>query len=98
MSDPENADLPTSPRLHAYTSMWRLRGDAWASLADLTKRLSDALTPEDQRPALRDEVSELVRLLDPRPTGPTLAAPTWSGSPHYATWGTTSPRCRWPTP
>jgi hypothetical protein len=57
MSDPENADLPTSPRLHAYTSMWRLRGDAWASLADLTKRLSDALTPEDQRPALRDEVS-----------------------------------------
>ena len=44
MSDPENLDLPTSPRLHAYTSMWRLRGDAWASLADLTKRLSDPLT------------------------------------------------------
>jgi arginine decarboxylase len=68
MSDPENADLPTTPRLHAYTSMWRLRGDAWASLADLTQRLSDALTPEDQRPALRDEVSELVRLLDPLET------------------------------
>ena len=45
--------------------MWRLRGDAWASLADVTKRMSDALTLEDQRPPLRDEVSELVRLLEP---------------------------------
>ena len=68
MPDPEDADLPRSPTLHAYTSMFRLRGDAWASLADLTKRLSDALTPEDQRLALRDEVSELVRLLDPLET------------------------------
>jgi arginine decarboxylase len=46
----------------------RLRGDAWASLADLTKRMSDALTPEDQRPALRDEIIELVRMLDPLET------------------------------
>ena len=66
MSDPEDADLPSSPMLHAYTSMFRLRGDAWASLADLTKRY--ALTPEDQRLALRDEVSALVRLLDPLET------------------------------
>jgi arginine decarboxylase len=48
--------------------MWRLRGDAWASLADVTKRMSDALTPEDQRPAMRDEVGELVRRLDPLET------------------------------
>ena len=59
------SDLPTGPRLHAYTSMWRLRGDAWASLADVTKRMSDALTLEEQRLTLRDEVSELVRLLEP---------------------------------
>jgi arginine decarboxylase len=68
MSDLEILDLPRSPRLHAYTSMWRLRGDAWASLADVTKRLSDVLTPDEQRPALQDEVRELVRLLDPLET------------------------------
>jgi arginine decarboxylase len=68
MSDPDTTDLPTSPRLHAYTSMWHLRGDAWASLADVTKRMSDTLTPEEQRPALHQQVSELVRLLDPLET------------------------------
>ena len=51
--------------MHAYTSMWRVRGDAWASLADVTKRMSDALTLDDQRLALREQVSELVGLLDP---------------------------------
>ncbi len=65
MSDLDASDLPTGPRLHAYTSMWQLRGDAWASLADVTKRLSDALTLPGQRPALRDQATELVRLLDP---------------------------------
>ena len=65
MSDLDASDLPTGPRLHAYTSMWRLRGDAWASLADVTKRMSDSLTLEDQRLPLRQQVSELVRLLDP---------------------------------
>jgi arginine decarboxylase len=68
MSDLEILDLPRSPRLHAYTSMWRLRGDAWASLADVTKRLSDDRTPDEQSPALQDEVRELVRLLDPLET------------------------------
>ncbi len=68
MSDPDASDLPTTPRLHAYTSMWRLRGDAWASLADLTKRMSDARTPQDQRPALQEQASRLVRLLDPLET------------------------------
>ena len=68
MSDLEIPDLPKSPRLHAYTSMWRLRGDAWASLADVTKRLSDVLTPDEQHPALQEEVRELVRLLDPLET------------------------------
>ena len=48
--------------------MWRLRGDALASLADITQRLSDPLTPEDQRPKLRTEITELVRLLDPLET------------------------------
>ena len=65
MSDLDASDLPTGPRLHAYTSMWRLRGDAWASLADVTKRMSDTLTLEEQRLALRHEASELVRLLEP---------------------------------
>ncbi len=68
MSDLEIPDLPSTPMLHAYTSMWRLRGDAWASLADVTKRLSDALTPDEQRPALQEEARELVRLLDPLET------------------------------
>ena len=68
MSDLEIPDVSRSPRLHAYTGMWRLRGDAWASLADVTKRLSDAVTPDELRPALQDEARELVRLLDPLET------------------------------
>ena len=68
MSDLEIPDVSRSPKLHAYTSMWRLRGDAWASLADVTKRLSDVLTPDEQRPALQEEARELVRLLDPLET------------------------------
>ena len=68
MSDPEIQGVSSTPRLHAYTSVWRLRGDAWASLADVTKRLSDALTPDEQRPALQEEARELVRLLDPLET------------------------------
>jgi Orn/Lys/Arg decarboxylase, major domain len=68
MSDLETPDVSRTPRLHAYTSMWRLRGDAWASLADVTKRLSDARTPNELRPALQDEAGELVRLLDPLET------------------------------
>jgi arginine decarboxylase len=68
MSDLEIPDVSRSPWLHAYTGMWRLRGDAWASLADVTKRLSDARTPNELRPALQDEAGELVRLLDPLET------------------------------
>jgi arginine decarboxylase len=68
MSDLEIPDLSKSPRWHAYTSMWRLRGDAWASLADVTKRLSDTGTPDELRPALQGEARELVRLLDPLET------------------------------
>ena len=68
MSDLEIPDRSRTPRLHAYTSMWRLRGDAWASLADVTKRLSDARSPDELRPALQDEARELVRLLDPLET------------------------------
>ena len=52
-------DPSTVPRLHAYTSVWRLRADAWTSLADVTKRLADTLTPTDLRPGL---------LLDPLET------------------------------
>jgi arginine decarboxylase len=68
MSDLEIPDVSRSPRLHAYTSVWRLRGDAWASLADVTKRLSDDRTPDELRPALQEEARELVRLLDPLET------------------------------
>ena len=56
------------PRLHAYTSVWRLRADAWTSLADVTKRLADALTPPDLRPGLQARITELVLLLDPLET------------------------------
>jgi arginine decarboxylase len=60
--------MAARPQLHAYTSMWRLRGDGWASLADATRRLSDVFTPDDQREALRNEVGQLARLLDPLET------------------------------
>jgi arginine decarboxylase len=68
MSDPDSPDLATHPRLHAYTSMWRLRGDTWASLADVTRRLSDTFTPDDQRRALENKAGELVRVLEPLET------------------------------
>src|SRR4029450_11079985 len=68
MSDLEIPDVSRSPRLHAYTSVWRLRSDAWGSLADVTKRLSDDPTPGERRPALQEEARELVRLLDPLET------------------------------
>ena len=55
-------------QLHAYTSVWRLRADAWTSLADVTKRLADALTPTDLRPGLQARITELVLLLDPLET------------------------------
>jgi arginine decarboxylase len=58
----------TVPRLHAYTSVWRLRADAWTSLADVTKRLADALTPTDLRAGLQARITELVLLLDPLET------------------------------
>ena len=57
-----------SPGLHAYTSVWRLRADAWTSLADVTKRLADALTPTDLRAGLQARITELVLLLDPLET------------------------------
>ena len=61
-------DPSTVPRLHAYTSVWRLRADAWTSLADVTKRLADALTPTDLRAGLQARITELVLLLDPLET------------------------------
>jgi arginine decarboxylase len=54
--------------LHAYTSLWRLRGDAWASLADVTRRLSDPSAPQEQSRALAAQVEDLVRMLDPLET------------------------------
>ena len=58
-------DPSTVPRLHAYTSVWRLRADAWTSLADVTKRLADALTPTDLRPGSQARIglykTELIR-------------------------------------
>ena len=64
----DTPDPSTVPRLHAYTSVWRLRADAWTSLADVTKRLADALTPPDLRPGLQARITELVLLLDPLET------------------------------
>jgi len=64
----DTPDPSTVPRLHAYTSVWRLRADAWTSLADVTKRLADALTPPDLRAGLQARITELVLLLDPLET------------------------------
>ena len=87
MSDPEIADLPTSPRLHAYTSVWQLRGDAWASLADVTKRLSDA--PHARRtaagPAAMRSASWCGCWTRCETYWASLAAAGWSGSPRSAT-------------
>ena len=33
----------------AYNSVWQLRVDTWSSITDVTKRLSDATLPQDQR-------------------------------------------------
>ena len=61
----DTPDPSTVPRLHAYTSVWRLRADAWTSLADVTKRLADALTPTDLRPGSQARIglykTELIR-------------------------------------
>ena len=51
--------------LRAYNSVWQLRGDAWSSLADATKRLFETSLPADQNETLRKEVASLLQLLDP---------------------------------
>jgi arginine decarboxylase len=48
----------------AYSSVWRLRADAWATVADVTRRLSVGSIPDDQLHALRTEVAETLQLLD----------------------------------
>jgi arginine decarboxylase len=52
----------------AYNSVWQLRGDAWSSLADATKRLFDTSLPANQSDTLRSEVAALLQLLDPLET------------------------------
>ena len=51
--------------VRAYNSVWQLRGDAWSSLADATKRLFETSLPADQSDTLRTEVASLLQLLDP---------------------------------
>ena len=51
--------------MRAYNSVWQLRGDAWSSLADATKRLFETSLPADQGDTLRKEVASLLQLLDP---------------------------------
>ena len=51
--------------VRAYNSVWQLRGDAWSSLADATKRLFETSLPADQTDTLRKEVASLIQLLDP---------------------------------
>jgi arginine decarboxylase len=51
--------------LRAYNSVWQLRGDAWSSLADATKRLFETSLPADQSDMLRKEVASLLQVLDP---------------------------------
>ena len=90
----DTPDPSTVPRLHAYTSVWRLRADAWTSLADVTKRLADALTPPDLRPGLQARITELVLLLDPLETyWATPVVADCNRSARCATRATTSRRC-----
>lgn len=55
--------VPGDPA-RGYTSVWRLRADAWATIADVTRRLSVASLPDDQVRALRAEVAEALELLE----------------------------------
>jgi hypothetical protein len=78
-------DPSTVARLHAYSSVWRLRADAWTSLADVTKRLADTLTPTDLRPGLQARTTELV-LLPGVPASPSAVC-------CWAWWTIRSLRC-----
>jgi arginine decarboxylase len=49
----------------AYNSVWQLRVDTWSSIADVTKRLSDATLPQDQRAALEGDLGQLLNLVAP---------------------------------
>jgi arginine decarboxylase len=68
MYDPDPGDAPAGLPLRAYSSVWQLRGDAWSSLADATKRLADASGPADRRDTLQKEITDTLRLLDPLET------------------------------
>jgi arginine decarboxylase len=49
----------------AYNSVWQLRVDTWSSIADVTKRLSDAALPQDQRAAMEADLDQLLNLVAP---------------------------------
>jgi arginine decarboxylase len=49
----------------AYNSVWQLRVDTWSSIADVTKRLSDAAQPQDQRAAMEADLDQLLNLVAP---------------------------------
>jgi hypothetical protein len=77
----------------AYNSVWQLRGDAWSSLADATKRLFESSLHADQNDTLRKEVASLFQLLDPIETGPTPAANSCTSFAICAKTVTTKQRC-----
>jgi arginine/lysine/ornithine decarboxylase len=51
--------------VRAYNSVWQLRVDTWSSIADVTKRLSDATLPQDQRAAMEGDLGQLLNLVAP---------------------------------
>ena len=65
MPELDTAEAAAGPELTAHASIWWLRVDAWASLADITKRLADPLTAREQHRALQVQITDLVLLLDP---------------------------------
>src|SRR6266540_1435775 len=68
MYDPDPGDAAARLPLRAYSSVWQLRGDAWSSLADATKRLVDASVPANRRDTLQKEITDTLLLLDPLET------------------------------
>jgi arginine decarboxylase len=49
--------------LRAYNSVWQLRVDAWSSIADHAKRLSDPMLAPDGRADVESELGELLDLV-----------------------------------
>ena len=65
MTDAKRGQPDVPLPLSAYNSAWQLRTDAWNSLATATGRLPDAAARGVGKEALRQQINDLLELLDP---------------------------------